>query len=173
MRTFILSSTPTEELSSLVTSDAGHQVSADSRISNLVENRSLIVGTEWMVDAAGCRAEALREIGNLRAVFLRVIAELNLQVVGDPVWQKFPPPGGVTGIALLTESHLTCHTYPEFGIATFNLYCCRPRPAWPWQERLAEMLGANEVRVRVLQRQVPLAFDAALGGLPRVEGKHE
>jgi S-adenosylmethionine decarboxylase len=53
---------------------------------------------------------------------------------------------------MLTESHLACHTYPEFGVATFNLYCCRERPAWPWDERLREMLGAHDVCVRSLSR---------------------
>lgn len=122
----------------------------------------MIVGTEWMIDAAGCRAEALRDLEHLRAVFHRLIAELDLQVVGEAVWQKFPPPGGVTGLALLTESHLTCHTYPEFGVATFNLYCCRTRPTWPWSERLGEMLGAEHVQVRVLMRRAPAAGEESL-----------
>ena len=44
--------------------------------------------------------------------------------------------GGITGLLLLTESHLACHTFPERGFAAFNLYCCRPREDWPWPERL-------------------------------------
>ncbi len=112
----------------------------------------MVVGVEWMIDASGCREDALREVEQLSAVFNRIVDELNLQVVGEIAWKKFPPPGGVTGLALLTESHLTCHTYPEFGVATFNLYCCHARPTWPWAERLTEMLGADDVQVRVLER---------------------
>ena len=41
------------------------------------------------------------------------------------VWHKFGGEGGVTGLIMLTESHLACHTYPEYQTATFNLYCCR------------------------------------------------
>ena len=114
----------------------------------------MIVGTEWLVDASGCRAEALCEVEVLRGLFDRIIRELNLQVVGEQMWHRFPSPGGVTGLALLTESHLACHTYPEFQTATINLYCCRERPAWPWAERLAEMLGAEKVRVRVHHRVI-------------------
>jgi S-adenosylmethionine decarboxylase len=120
----------------------------------------MIVGTGWRVDAAGCREDALRDVEQLRAIFARVIAELELQVVGEAAWHKFPPPGGVTGMAMLTESHLACHTYPEFGVATFNLYCCRTRPTWPWAERLREMLGAREVRVQVVERRAPVAENA-------------
>ena len=110
------------------------------------------VGVEWLVDAVGCRPAALRDPAALRAVCERLLAELELRVIGAGVWHQFPPPGGLTGLYLLTESHLACHTYPEHGVATFNLYCCRERPAWPWAERLGEMLGASEVWVRRLDR---------------------
>jgi S-adenosylmethionine decarboxylase len=112
----------------------------------------MTVGTEWLVDATGCRTESLRNIKLLRALFERIIAELRLQTVGEMVWYQFPPPAGVTGLALLSESHLACHTYPEHGLATINLYCCRTRPEWPWAERLCEILGARNVTVRRVQR---------------------
>jgi S-adenosylmethionine decarboxylase len=121
----------------------------------------MIVGKEWIVDASGCRAEALRDVDLLRAVFQRVINELGLQVVGEQLWRQFPAPGGITGMVLLTESHLTCHTYPEFRVATFNLYCCRSRPDWPWVERLRQMLDAKDVNVCVVDRRVSDADVAA------------
>src|SRR5215204_3785720 len=113
----------------------------------------LTVGTEWLIEASGCDAEALRDVGRLRGVFARAIAELDLRVVGEQLWHKFPGEGGATGLALLTESHLACHTYPEFRVAAFNLYCCRERPAWPWAERLGEMIGAASVSVRSVSRE--------------------
>lgn len=122
----------------------------------------MIVGTEWLVDASGCDAGALRDAELLAKLFDRIVEELNLKVTGHALWKQFPPPGGVTGLVLLTESHLACHTYPEFGIATFNLYCCRTRPAWPWTERLSEMLGAQRVDVRVVVREVALSEEASL-----------
>ena len=73
---------------------------------------------------------------------------------GEISWHKFPGPGGVTGLALLSESHLACHTYPEFGAASFNLYRCSTRTTWPWERMLREMLGATEVNVRVFERMI-------------------
>jgi S-adenosylmethionine decarboxylase len=122
----------------------------------------LTVGTEWLVEAAGCDAAALGDVARLRAVFERAVAELGLRVVGAPAWHKFPGAGGVTGLALLTESHLACHTYPEHRVATFNLYCCRERPVWPWEERLREMLGATSVSVRSVRRTPPAGPSAEL-----------
>jgi S-adenosylmethionine decarboxylase len=112
------------------------------------------VGKEWIIDTSGCRADYLRDIDRLRAIFSRIIDELNLQVGGEELWRQFPSPGGVTGLVLLKESHLTCHTYPEFGAATFNLYCCSQRSDWPWSARLIEMLEAHDVSIRVIEREV-------------------
>ena len=106
------------------------------------------VGSEWLVDAAGCRAELLRDVSALGQVCAQLISSLDLHVIGEGKWHQFPPPGGVTGLFLLTESHLALHTYPEHGIASFNLYCCRPRQPWPWTTWLQEQLGAAQVTVR-------------------------
>jgi S-adenosylmethionine decarboxylase len=114
----------------------------------------MTLGTEWLIDASGCDAAALANLDRLRAVFDRVIRDLNLHVLGEIAWHQFDHPGGVSGLALLSESHLSCHTYPEFQAATFNLYCCRRGATWTWETTLKEMLGATEVNVRVFERMV-------------------
>jgi S-adenosylmethionine decarboxylase len=112
----------------------------------------MIVGFEWIIDAAGCDPQALRDEGNLRTVFAAIISDLRLKTIGEGAWHKFPGEGGVTGLVMLTESHLACHTYPEHESATFNLYCCCKRPEWKWEEKLIEMLGAKQVSVRKAER---------------------
>jgi S-adenosylmethionine decarboxylase len=109
-------------------------------------------GTEWLVDAHGCAAERLRDVAGIRAVLDRVIFALDLRVIGEPLIHRFPGPAGVTALYLLTESHLACHTFPETGIATFNLYCCRPRQPFDWVAELRERLGAAGVSVRSADR---------------------
>jgi S-adenosylmethionine decarboxylase len=112
----------------------------------------VLPGTEWIVDAAGCSAAALRDKRVLRSLCERVLAEVNVVVVGEPQWHQFPGAGGVTGLYLLSESHLACHTYPELGAATFNLYCCAERAEWGWDGALREALGAASVRITRVTR---------------------
>ena len=109
-------------------------------------------GDEWIVEAFGCDAERLADRGSLAALLDRMVNELGLRPVGAGQWHTFPPPGGITGMLLLAESHLTVHTFPEHGSLCLNLFCCTPRPAWPFAQRLAEMLGAEHVSVRHLER---------------------
>ena len=111
----------------------------------------MIVGTEWLIEATGCEPDALRDENAIRGILLRVIQDLGLRSIGS-VWHKFEGEGGVTGLIALTESHLACHTYPEYGTATFNLYCCRTRPEWNWEAELKTALGATEVNVQKIER---------------------
>jgi S-adenosylmethionine decarboxylase len=111
----------------------------------------MIVGTEWLIEASGCDAAALRDEGVIRSVMSMVISDLGLRAVGS-VWHKFDGEGGVTGLIALTESHLACHTYPEYGTITFNLYCCRTRPEWDWESNLKASLNASTVCVTRIER---------------------
>jgi S-adenosylmethionine decarboxylase len=120
------------------------------------------VATEWLVDAQGCRPELLSDVATIRALCEGILRDLQLRTVGEGLYHQFPPPSGVTAMYLLTESHLACHTYPEYGIATFSLCCCRPRPRWDWEEQLAEHLGAERVSVRCMERGSVVELEPAL-----------
>jgi S-adenosylmethionine decarboxylase len=109
-------------------------------------------GTEWLVEASGCDPSRLASRVALVALFDDIVRELGLKVVGTPAWHVFPHPGGITGVYLLAESHLTIHTFPEHGTACLNLFCCRARPAWDFAAGLSRHLGASGVSVRVVER---------------------
>lgn len=110
-------------------------------------------GTEWIVEAFGCDPVRLADPGALQALFDRAVTELRLKPVEPALWHAFPgEPGGVTGMLLLAESHLTVHTFPESGLAALNLYCCKAREPWAFEQRLREHLGATRVCVRELRR---------------------
>ena len=49
----------------------------------------MTLGTEWLIDASGCDAEALANLDRLRAVFDRIIRDLNLHVLGEVAWHQF------------------------------------------------------------------------------------
>ena len=111
----------------------------------------MIVGTEWLIEATGCERALLRDEDTIKGILSSVIAGLGLRSIGS-VWHKFEGEGGITGLIALTESHLACHTYPEYETATFNLYCCRTRPEWNWERNLRADLKASSVTVTKIER---------------------
>jgi S-adenosylmethionine decarboxylase len=108
-------------------------------------------GIEWLVDAHQCAPERLRDRESVVALLDRIVADMGLHVVTSAV-HVFGGAGGITAMYLLSESHLTIHTFPESGTATLNAYCCKPRAPARWQVLCGELLGAREVAVREVVR---------------------
>jgi S-adenosylmethionine decarboxylase len=109
-------------------------------------------GIEWIVEAHGCAPRSLSDLTSLSALFSAVVSDLELRPVGETHWHQFPQTGGITGLCLLAESHLACHTFPEFQSLCLNLFCCVPRKEWDFETRLREMFGASSVTVRCVVR---------------------
>jgi len=119
-------------------------------------------GIEWVVDAHGCSPDALSSPVLLRKLFERIILTLQLRPVGETQWHQFPNTGGITGFCLLAESHLACHTFPEFGSLCLNLFCCVPRESWSFEEAITAMFGATSVSVRMMTRSYSAEQELAL-----------
>ncbi len=123
-------------------------------------------GVEWVVEAYGCDRDALASPARLGALFERLIADLDLRPVGETIWHQFGGAGGITGLCLLAESHLACHTFPEHGSLCLNLFCCRLRADWDFETNLRREFAATDVHVRRLDR--PLQTDEPHCELPQL-----
>ena len=109
-------------------------------------------GLEWIVEAHGCNATALTDQSSLESLFDALIAELDLHPLGKTRWHQFPHTGGITGVSLLSESHIACHTFPEYASLCLNIFCCRPRAGADFESLLKQHLGASHVSVRKVDR---------------------
>lgn len=62
--------------------------------------------------------------------------------------------GGVTGVVLLAESHITVHTWPERDYAAFDVFMCGGCDAAAAAAVIADAAGAT-VEIRSLERRTP------------------
>ena len=69
--------------------------------------------------------ETLYTVENIKPLLEKIIKNMNLNVVGE-VHHQFEPVGA-TCLYLLSESHLSIHTYPELRYLTMDLYCCNSK----------------------------------------------
>jgi S-adenosylmethionine decarboxylase len=67
---------------------------------------------------------------------------------------------GVTGVAMLAESHISIHTWPEHGYAAVDIFLCAPRHGLDaGLAVIAEALQARTVDSRVIER----GYSSAMG----------
>ncbi|GAA4335407.1 adenosylmethionine decarboxylase [Mucilaginibacter gynuensis] len=66
------------------------------------------------------KSEYITSCEPCRALFDTLINNFALSKVGE-VYHEFEG-GGFTAVVCLTESHLSIHTWPEFGLATFDIF---------------------------------------------------
>jgi S-adenosylmethionine decarboxylase len=122
-------------------------------------------GVEWLVEAHGCPVERLRDRLLLESLFGRLIRDLDLHPCADAQWRQFDHTGGITGLVMLAESHLACHSFPEFGVLCLNVFCCRPRAEWDFAHHLPEVVGARSVVVRRIERAYQVYGAAEVAGM--------
>ena len=64
---------------------------------------------------------------------------------------KFSPQG-VSGVAVLAESHISVHTWPEIGYGAFDVFMCGDATPWRAVDVLKTAFCTDDVRVRELLR---------------------
>ena len=64
---------------------------------------------------------------------------------------KFSPQG-VSGVAVLAESHISVHTWPEIGYGAFDVFMCGDADPWRAVDVLKEAFATDHVEVRELLR---------------------
>jgi S-adenosylmethionine decarboxylase proenzyme len=109
------------------------------------------LGRHILVEAWGCRDDALDDLPGIRQAMVEA-AEAAGATVLDVSFRKFAPQG-VSGVVIISESHLTIHTWPEHGYAAIDLFTCGER-ARPWKafEVLSDFLGADQITTMEIRR---------------------
>jgi S-adenosylmethionine decarboxylase proenzyme len=86
---------------------------------------------QLLVDIYGCEAN-LDDVKFLRAVLNKAAAEMGSTVVRTTS-HKFSP-AGATVFAILAETHISIHTWPEYRYAALDIFICKedidPETGW-------------------------------------------
>lgn len=81
-------------------------------------------GTHLLIDLRGCHH--LDDLAAVEAALRSAVAIAGATLI-DLRLHHFGPGHGVTGVAMLAESHISIHTWPEHGYAAIDIFLCGPR----------------------------------------------
>jgi len=80
------------------------------------------IGHHYIVEASGCDPGIISDVSKVQQILVRAA-----EIAGAKVWSvsfsKFPP-SGVSGVVVISESHISTHTWPEYGYGALDFYTC-------------------------------------------------
>ena len=121
---------------------------SDERKDYFVEREGVrFAGVHLLIDLWG--AARLDDIAFIRETFEAAIEAAGATLLHIHL-HHFTPNDGVSGVAVLAESHISIHTWPENGYAALDVFMCGradPRKAVPVLERAfrPERIAVKEV----------------------------
>ncbi len=109
------------------------------------------LGRHVLAEVYGCRFEALNDIQKVEDIMVNAALEAGAEI-REVVFHKFSPQG-VSGVVVISESHLAIHTWPELGYAAVDVFTCGEKVN-PWDacNFVAEAFGAGYVNAQEIKR---------------------
>ena len=111
----------------------------------------VFAGTHVLLDLWG--AAHLDDVDYLERALCRAVDAAGASLLHVHL-HRFDRGGGVSGVAVLAESHISVHTWPERGFAAFDVFMCgRCRPDLAAEE-IRRALSPERVEMSVERRGV-------------------
>ncbi len=109
------------------------------------------IGHHYIVEASGCNPEVIGNINKVQEILVKAA-----EIAGVKVWAvtfNIFPPNGVSGVVVISESHISIHTWPERGYAALDIYTCGgegdPEEATIWA---VKQFGATAYHITEITR---------------------
>lgn len=126
-----------------------------------------ILGRHLVVELSGCNTSILNDQQLLEKHLNEAVRKSGATIVRS-VFHRYNPQG-VSGVVVIAESHISIHTWPEYGYAAVDYFTCGTSvDPYRAHEYLKEQLGATEVVCQELPRGIPSDRDEMINHKPAV-----
>ncbi|MDW7652193.1 MAG: adenosylmethionine decarboxylase [Bacillota bacterium] len=116
------------------------------------------LGRHVLAEFYGCPSEILNNIQGIERTMVDAALEAGAEI-REVAFHKFSPQG-VSGVVVISESHLAIHTWPELGYAAVDVFTCGDKVD-PWvscnylkEHFFAEQLNAQEISRGIFDHEV-------------------
>ncbi len=116
-------------------------------------------GPHLTLDFHGCDKGKLADRDFIFKVLDEMPEKVGMNKFSEPQITEVPEQGensfdrgGITGFVILVESHMSIHTFPEDGYASFDIFSCKEFNIDHATKSLMEMLGAKKVEKNFIVR---------------------
>lgn len=132
--------------------EAAPQPEYEARKDHFIHYQGVVcAGRHFIIDLFG--ASRLDELETMETALRRAV-ELAGATLLHIHLHHFDPNGGISGVAVLAESHISVHTWPENDYAAFDVFMCGDARPELTVEVFEQAFGPERVGVRELLRGV-------------------
>ncbi|MBM3490591.1 MAG: adenosylmethionine decarboxylase [Alphaproteobacteria bacterium] len=128
------------QLPSAVDTDTSHFVAKDGL---------RYAGTHLLIDI--WQAERLDDLSHVETTLRDAVAAVGATLLRIDL-HHFSENGGISGVAVLAESHMSIHTWPECGYAALDVFVCGGCDAYKAIPVLRAAFRPRDVRVSEVKR---------------------
>ncbi|RMG70443.1 MAG: S-adenosylmethionine decarboxylase proenzyme [Nitrospirae bacterium] len=80
------------------------------------------LGKHLLVELKDCNPEVIKDLNTVREAMLTAARQARATII-DVAFHEFSP-FGISGMVVIAESHLSIHTWPEYGYAAVDIFTC-------------------------------------------------
>lgn len=108
-------------------------------------------GRHVLADFRGVAADRLTDVEALQAQLIAAAKAAGAQVLSAH-FHHFGEGAGVTGVVMLSESHISIHSWPEHGFAALDIFMCGAAQPELALASLRDALAPATVKVTSVER---------------------
>lgn len=111
------------------------------------------LGRHILAEIYGCDSEILNNKVSIEKIMVESALKAGAEV-REVIFHKFSPQG-VSGVVIISESHLTIHTWPELGYAAVDIFTCGDKiNPWDACNYMTELFNAKNMTATEVKRGI-------------------
>ncbi len=145
-------------------------------------NKVFEAGTHMVLDGISSNSRFLEDVGKIHAFLDEYPDRMGMTKIMPPYVFNYqgnaPSEGGVTGIVIIAESHISIHTFPSKNYLSVDVFSCKPFDIEEATRYLIEYFGLKEFNRKIFDRGleypkvsdevVPLVLEERLENLEKL-----
>ncbi|HHV78185.1 MAG TPA: S-adenosylmethionine decarboxylase proenzyme [Firmicutes bacterium] len=111
------------------------------------------LGRHVLAEVYGCRTPVIDSVESVKEIMVNAALAAGAEV-REVAFHKFSPQG-VSGVVVISESHLAVHTWPEYGYAAVDVFTCGERVnPWVAVEYIVKAFGTSNYTATEMKRGI-------------------
>lgn len=119
---------------------------------NKMISKKQILGKHFIIDLYNCRAEILNDMTMVKKIIHSIAENVGATVIQDG-YKQFSPIG-ISGFAIISESHISMHTWPEYEYAAIDVFSCNVNMSEKICDHIKKIIEADKYDIQVIDRGI-------------------